>query len=264
MVETAADQHPDATLVDEAMRRITLAGWGANAVGVLVVTASIGFLMPIFLEPGDEGDLLLLNAPLLVACLRRCRVPHRQALRPPARRSTGSPRTGAGRARAPDGAGVGGAGGEGHRARMDRGWLHIRPAQRDRRSWEFAVVAGATAWLGGETTCALVYLISERILRPVTARALAARPPEGRTAPGVRQRLMWAWALGTGVPLLGVIVVGVVGLTRSGSTRSTWRRRSFSWVSWPPPSTCSRRRSRRRRSPTRSLRCEQARIGRAG
>ena len=34
-------------------------------------------------------------------------------------------------------------------------------------------------------------------------------------APGVRGRLFGAWALGTGVPLLGVIVVGAVGLTKA-------------------------------------------------
>jgi adenylate cyclase len=77
-------------------------------------------------------------------------------------------------------------------------------------------VVGATIWLGGETTCALVYLVSERILRPVTARALAAGPPSRPLAPGIRDRLLFVWALGTGVPLLGVLTVGIVGLTKSG------------------------------------------------
>jgi adenylate cyclase len=83
-------------------------------------------------------------------------------------------------------------------------------------SWGFAAVVGATIWLGGETTCALLYLASERILRPVTARALAARLPPASVAPGVRDRLLFVWALGTGVPLLGVLVVGIVGVTKSG------------------------------------------------
>jgi adenylate cyclase len=83
-------------------------------------------------------------------------------------------------------------------------------------SWEFAAVVVATGWLGGETTCALHYLASERILRPVTARALASRVPDRTAAPGVRDRLMWAWSLGTGVPLLGVLVVGTVGVAKSG------------------------------------------------
>ncbi|MFL6095411.1 MAG: adenylate/guanylate cyclase domain-containing protein, partial [Blastococcus sp.] len=71
-------------------------------------------------------------------------------------------------------------------------------------------------WLGGETTCAVLYLATERVVRPITIRALAARPADGSRAPGVRERLLWAWSLGTGVPLLGVMVVGTVGITKSG------------------------------------------------
>jgi adenylate cyclase len=78
-------------------------------------------------------------------------------------------------------------------------------------SWALAGVIAATIWFGGETTCALGYLLYERTLRPVTALALAARPTDGLTAPGVRLRLAMAWLLGTGVPLIGVIVLGVIG-----------------------------------------------------
>jgi adenylate cyclase len=83
-------------------------------------------------------------------------------------------------------------------------------------SLEFAAVVVGAVWLGGETTCALIYLASERVLRPVTACALAVRPPDATVAPGVRTRLAMAWALGTGVPLIGVLVVGIAGLTRPG------------------------------------------------
>jgi len=76
-----------------------------------------------------------------------------------------------------------------------------------------ALILG-TIWLGGETTCALDYLLYERALRPVTACALAARPGRARLAPGVRARLGMAWSLGTGVPLLGLVVVGVAGVAR--------------------------------------------------
>ncbi len=79
-------------------------------------------------------------------------------------------------------------------------------------SWGLAGVIAATIWFGGETTCALGYLLYERALRPVTARALAARPTGATTAPGVRLRLVMAWLLGTGVPLIGVLVLGVIGV----------------------------------------------------
>jgi adenylate cyclase len=77
-------------------------------------------------------------------------------------------------------------------------------------SWGLAAVVAATIWFGGETTCALGYLLYERRLRPVIARALATRATGGMVAPGVRLRLGMAWLLGTGVPLIGVTVFGVI------------------------------------------------------
>jgi adenylate cyclase len=79
-------------------------------------------------------------------------------------------------------------------------------------SWGLAAIVAGTIWFGGETTCALDYLLYERALRPVTARALAARAVDSTSAPGVRPRLAMAWLLGTGVPLVGVFVLGAVGL----------------------------------------------------
>jgi adenylate cyclase len=66
--------------------------------------------------------------------------------------------------------------------------------------------------LGGISTTALGYLVAERILRPVFALALAGGVPERPALPGVRARLVMAWALAAGVPLLGVALVAVVGL----------------------------------------------------
>ena len=57
-------------------------------------------------------------------------------------------------------------------------------------------MSAATIWPGGETTCALYYLAAERILRPITARALQARPARGMVAPGVRGRLAGRVAAG--------------------------------------------------------------------
>jgi adenylate cyclase len=79
-----------------------------------------------------------------------------------------------------------------------------------------AAVIGAAVWMGGETTSALAFLLSERILRPVTVLALAAREPEGKVVPGVRERLLAAWSLGTAAPMMSVLVVGIVGITKSG------------------------------------------------
>ena len=80
--------------------------------------------------------------------------------------------------------------------------------------------AGAIAFtglLGGVTTSALFYLRAERAARPLTIRALAAEPVEEPIAPGVRARLIAAWLLGTGVPLVAVIFVGIIAVTKSGA-----------------------------------------------
>ncbi len=69
-----------------------------------------------------------------------------------------------------------------------------------------------TIALGGITTCALIYLATERLLRPVTARALAADPPERPVGPGVPGRLITAWALASGVPFLGLAMLAIGAL----------------------------------------------------
>jgi adenylate cyclase len=80
-----------------------------------------------------------------------------------------------------------------------------------------AVVVGGAILLGGETTCAIGYLMAERIARPVTALALAgADPPRERCAVGVAGRLTMAWSLGTGIPLLGISVIAVASLFHGG------------------------------------------------
>jgi adenylate cyclase len=73
------------------------------------------------------------------------------------------------------------------------------------------VVAGSLI-LGGLTTAALTYLMVERVLRPVTALALQGAVPARPRAFGVRGRLTMAWALGTGVPLLGLVAVAILGV----------------------------------------------------
>jgi adenylate cyclase len=75
-----------------------------------------------------------------------------------------------------------------------------------------ALVVGGALLLAGETTSAVGYLLAERIVRPVTVRALAGGSPPARCGPGVRGRLMMAWSLGTGVPLLGILMIAVAGI----------------------------------------------------
>ncbi|MEJ6538643.1 MAG: adenylate/guanylate cyclase domain-containing protein [Mycobacterium sp.] len=80
-------------------------------------------------------------------------------------------------------------------------------------SWPVAshaapVMAVATL-LGATATAIIGYLQAERVLRPVAVAALRAGVPENFSRPGVVFRLVLAWVLSTGVPLL-LIVLSIV------------------------------------------------------
>jgi adenylate cyclase len=66
---------------------------------------------------------------------------------------------------------------------------------------------GETIFMGGITTCGLTYLLAERILRPVNELAFHEGLPQGSYVPGVKSRILLAWMIGTGVPLLGVVMI---------------------------------------------------------
>ncbi|MBV9605051.1 MAG: adenylate/guanylate cyclase domain-containing protein [Solirubrobacterales bacterium] len=196
--------------------RLSAIGWIAAGAGALVVFLAIGFLVPLFGSLHQLGRLALINGPLVVvylvisgafvmrhferhvsdtlAWVREDRAPgereHEQTLRLAA-----------------------------YAVKIDAlAWIIAGVLFGVINSLLFSPGTGAlilgTIWLGGEATCALDYLLYERALRPVTACALAARPRRMCVAPGVRARLGMAWSLGTGVPLLGLLVVGVAGVAR--------------------------------------------------
>jgi len=79
-----------------------------------------------------------------------------------------------------------------------------------------AVIVGVTALLGAVTTGAMAYLLAERIMRAASARALAHGVPEKPVLPGVTTRALLAWALGSGVPLVGLCAVAIVALAGEG------------------------------------------------
>jgi adenylate cyclase len=79
-------------------------------------------------------------------------------------------------------------------------------------SLELSLRVGLTVLLGGLTTSAASYLVAERINRPVAARALKHGVPERPALPGISARAVLAWALGTGVPVMGLVLVAVSDL----------------------------------------------------
>src|SRR4051794_4720217 len=77
-----------------------------------------------------------------------------------------------------------------------------------RYSDKLAVDVAITVALGAASTCAFAALVLERIDRLVVAAALRAGVPDELAVPGVRARLVLVWALCSGVPALGAVLVG--------------------------------------------------------
>lgn len=66
---------------------------------------------------------------------------------------------------------------------------------------------------GAIVTAANSYLLSEFALRPIAARALAGDPPPKRLlAAGLEARTVFFWAVGSGVPVVGLMLVSVFAL----------------------------------------------------
>jgi adenylate cyclase len=83
--------------------------------------------------------------------------------------------------------------------------------------WPLALHVSCTILLGGLTTCAVSYLLVERLQRPITAMVLAAGPAPAPRWPGVEGRLTLAWLCATGVPVLGIAMVAIDGLSGHAS-----------------------------------------------
>jgi adenylate cyclase len=79
-------------------------------------------------------------------------------------------------------------------------------------SLRLGLAVAETFLVGGITTCALCYLIAERILRRATSRVLDGQPPRSGFPGGVLIRPVLFWMLGTAVPVAGLLVAGVGAL----------------------------------------------------
>ena len=85
-------------------------------------------------------------------------------------------------------------------------------------SGRLALWVSSAVVLSGLTTAACAYLLSERALRPIAARALAegAEPP--LPGPGLATRFLLAWGLGTVIPVMGVLIIGIAFLAGTDAT----------------------------------------------
>jgi adenylate cyclase len=74
---------------------------------------------------------------------------------------------------------------------------------------------GSTVAFGGMTVCALAYLLAERAVRPLVAETMRDQVEPPPVVLGVRRRILLSWALGTAVPVAG-IVLGILDPSRNG------------------------------------------------
>ena len=65
----------------------------------------------------------------------------------------------------------------------------------------------------GIVVSATSYLFTEFALRPVAAQALQVGSPPRQFAPGIMGRTLTVWALGSGVPVLGILLAAVITLS---------------------------------------------------
>jgi adenylate cyclase len=80
-----------------------------------------------------------------------------------------------------------------------------------RTPW-LAATLGISTILGATVTTALSYWMCTRALRPAVAELLTKEPPTRPRRPGLRMRGVSAWVVGTGVPMLGLMLVAVSAL----------------------------------------------------
>src|SRR5918996_364253 len=178
-VRLDADQDTRERFLADVDRRLSLVGWLANTAGIVVIVAAVSFMLPVFLGDMDPTTGLWQLGVGAVAFVAA-------------------------------GFGLSWYGRRAQAAAL--GWIADgrEPTEREHEltlrlattevlaagavwavgsvlfgvlywlteSASFGAIVLAGGWLGGETTCALYYLLLERALRPLTALTLDARLPE--------------------------------------------------------------------------------------
>lgn len=88
-----------------------------------------------------------------------------------------------------------------------------------------ALVVAIAGIFSGLGTCAFSYLVAERAMREVARRALEDGPRDHPAVPGVTARIMWSWAISTGTPVLGVVLIAAgvtTGILPNDSQQLRW------------------------------------------
>jgi adenylate cyclase len=193
-----------AELADRTRRRLTIGLGLSNLGGAIVVFVFLAFLLPVQ-TGGDPSQQRFVNglvfAMFMVAALVYGKVFGERAAQPMSEwLRSGEPPTA--------------------EVRHVVLYLPLRQTRIDGTIWvASAVVFGAlnsfynvsgasdialTIVLGAFATCTIAYLLAERILRPVVSRAMRDSDEPPPLLLGVKPRLLLAWGVGTGIPLVGI------------------------------------------------------------
>ena len=78
---------------------------------------------------------------------------------------------------------------------------------------ERAITTFLTVGIASLVVSGIAFLLSEFALRPIAARALSGEDRLRVRGLGVRRRMVLFWALGTGAPVVGLVVVAILALT---------------------------------------------------
>ncbi|CAM3005149.1 adenylate/guanylate cyclase domain-containing protein [Williamsia muralis] len=73
--------------------------------------------------------------------------------------------------------------------------------------------------LSAAVVCSIAYLLTEFSLRPVAAQALEAGHVRAARRGSLRTRGMLTWSVGSGIPIVGVMLVVIFGLFRDDTTK---------------------------------------------
>ena len=83
-------------------------------------------------------------------------------------------------------------------------------------SIQLGILVGVGILLGGITTCGLMYLLAEKAFHPITVRALRTNVPREPALPGVDARVILAFAVSAGMPLVALAAFGGAALIDGG------------------------------------------------
>jgi class 3 adenylate cyclase len=84
----------------------------------------------------------------------------------------------------------------------------------------FIPIVGFSVSICGILVATACYLFTEFALRPVAAQALEAGRTPGRLAPGIMGRTLTVWALGSGLPVLGIALTASFSLMLGNLTKT--------------------------------------------